>query len=191
MAATAGSPCSRGRRASGRAAGGRHAGIQPAKTWDELGKSNPRPLLPVDALYAQDAEIHGLPAFRYGDMYVGFLTRMRCAPQDCTWFGGRLSGELAFSYNGLTWQRLGQQPSSGASGAPPVLGDSPDAVLFPNRPGPTAGQIHATAMQPIRNGSGLRIYAGEQCPAWPRRRLGQGQRIVHPRRHGAVLSHSG
>ena len=57
--------------------------------------------------------IYGLPAFRYGNMtlYVGFLTRYRCAPEGRElqlWFGGHISGELAYSYDGLAWRRLGQ-----------------------------------------------------------------------------------
>ena len=119
-------------------------------------------------------------------MYVGFLTRMRCAPDNCTWLGGHLSGELAYSYDGLAWQRLGQDAADDTAAAatataaatsataaatataataaaavpsPPQLRDSPDAVIFPNRPGLTAGQIYATAMQPSRDGNSLYIYA--------------------------------
>ena len=68
---------------------GRHAGIHSAASWDALEHHEPAQLLPIDQLYAKSAQIYGLPAFRYGDMYVGFLTRMRCAPKDCKWFGGR------------------------------------------------------------------------------------------------------
>ena len=50
---------------------------------------------------------------RYGNMtlYVGFLTRYRCAPEGRElqlWFWGHISGELAYSYDGLAWRRLGQ-----------------------------------------------------------------------------------
>ena len=122
-------------------------------------KNDPSQLLPADALYAQDAQIYGLPAFQHGDMFVGFLTRMRCAPENCTWLGGHLSGELAYSHDGLAWQRLGQDAATAAASSPPLLRDLPDAVIFPNRPDPTAGQIYATAMQPSRHGGLLYIYA--------------------------------
>jgi hypothetical protein len=79
--------------------GGRHAGIHTAKNWDLLQQGEPHQLLPIDDLYAKDAQIYGLPAFRYGGMYVGFLTRYRCAPKNCSWFGGRISGELAVRVN--------------------------------------------------------------------------------------------
>jgi hypothetical protein len=107
-------------------------------------------------------------------MYVGFLTRYRCAPQNCTWYGGRISGELAYSYDGLSWRRLGQptvgNPDSPASASASAsasatpnelqLTDTPSAVLFHNEPGTvSAGQVYATAMQPTRDGRQLLIYA--------------------------------
>ena len=76
--------------------------------------------------------------------YVAFPVRYNCAPHDCTWAGGHLYGELAWSTNGLNFSRVGDQPLFPNAGLP--------GATFPSLL--SAGQIYPTSMLPHPSGDG-------------------------------------
>lgn len=133
---------------------GRHTGIHTGATWGALAQKEAKQCLPIDKLYRDDAQFYGLPAFPYAGLYVGFPTRMRCQPK-CTWLGGKLSGELAVSHNGINFTHVTQTDDS----ILPLHPLNKDGVLFKNEPGTVSeGQIYPTSMLRANDGS-LLVYA--------------------------------
>lgn len=77
------------------------------KTW-----SSPRVILTPDALDPPTAQLYGMPAFPYEDLFIGFLWLMTTDPHEMNvskmW--GRCDARLAYSYDGLAWQRVTHEP---------------------------------------------------------------------------------
>ena len=77
------------------------------KTW-----TPPRVIFTPDALDPPCAQLYGMPSFPYEDMFVGFLWLMTVDPYEMNvskmW--GRCDSRLAYSYDGLTWQRMTYEP---------------------------------------------------------------------------------
>lgn len=67
--------------------------------------------LQCDSLDEEGVEIYGMPAFAYKDMYIGMPWLYHTIPSD-TWkfHGGTIDCQLAYSLNGLHWQRSLREP---------------------------------------------------------------------------------
>ena len=77
------------------------------KTW-----TPPRVILTPDALDPPCAQLYGMPTFQYEDLFVGFLWLMTTDPYETrvSKMWGRCDSRLAYSYDGLAWQRLTYEP---------------------------------------------------------------------------------
>ena len=60
----------------------------------------------IDSLDPSDMETYGMPSFAYKGMYIGMLWAYHVPYENCThYMGGKMSAQLAYSLNGLHWQR--------------------------------------------------------------------------------------
>lgn len=72
------------------------------KSWSE-----PQLVLHPTPLDAPMTEFYGMPQFRYGDMFLGFLWIYQTDASNPRWntLEGRVFTELVYSYNGINWNR--------------------------------------------------------------------------------------
>jgi len=77
------------------------------RTW-----TPPRVVLTPDAADPPVCQFYGMPAFPYEDLFVGFLWLMTVDPYELNlskmW--GRVDARLAYSHDGLAWQRMTHEP---------------------------------------------------------------------------------
>lgn len=60
----------------------------------------------IDSLDPPDLETYGMPSFAYKGIYIGLLWMYHVPYENCTHFmDGKMSCQLAYSLNGLHWQR--------------------------------------------------------------------------------------
>ncbi len=90
--------------------GDRRVALDQTRDWKHFEK--PQVLLHPDPLDMPGVEFYGMPHFLYEGYFIGFLWRLWGAPNDLagsTRFMGRVDSELAYSVNGLAWNRTNRQ----------------------------------------------------------------------------------
>ncbi len=86
--------------------GDRRIAVMETSDWKEF--SRPELALWTDSLDPDLAEIYGMPSFPYGGIYIGLVWLYRVPPlseEYGKFTAGRIDCQLAYSYDGLHWNR--------------------------------------------------------------------------------------
>lgn len=83
----------------------RRVGYVETKDWKTFSEFSPS--LQVDSIDQPLDEIYGMPAFSYGDMYIGFphIYKNLTSTHSAKFWGGDIVSQLAYSFDGRHWQR--------------------------------------------------------------------------------------
>ncbi|MEI6971360.1 MAG: hypothetical protein WCL44_07545 [bacterium] len=90
--------------------GDRRVALDQTADWKHFDK--PQVIVHPDPMDSPGVEFYGMPQFFYEGYFIGFLWRMWGSPNDLagsTRFMGRVDAELAYSINGLAWNRTNRQ----------------------------------------------------------------------------------
>ncbi len=91
--------------------GDRRISLDQTADWRQF--DPPQVVLHPDPMDPPCVEFYGMPQFFYEGYFIGFLWRQWGAPNDVagsTRMKGRVDAELAYSVNGLAWNRTNRQP---------------------------------------------------------------------------------
>lgn len=83
----------------------RRVGYVETKDWKTFSRFSPS--LQADSMDQPLEEIYGMPAFAYGNMYIGFphIFKNLTSSYSAKFFGGDIVAQLAYSFDGRHWQR--------------------------------------------------------------------------------------
>ena len=103
--------------------GDRRIALMETPDWKEFSKVELA--LSPDGLDPDLAELYGMPAFPYGNLFIGLLWVYRTPPrtsQHGKFLGGRIDCQLAYSYDGWHFQRGPREPLAGQCRSRPDRG---------------------------------------------------------------------